>query len=149
MKALITLFLTALASAHAVSRAETQLQSRDFQPVALNFQAGPASYGMDIVADGQEWFTNNDLNVNLITAPDFDAYRLCTFKTETNEVTFAPSLTQRPGDVWPINQIAVGPPQKIISVTCSGTCIGVYETDNISGVVATAFVLRTSVVRGV
>lgn len=72
------------------------------------------------------WLTDNDLNVNLITAPDFDAYRLCTFKTATNEVTFAPSLTQRPGDVWPINQIAVGPPQKIISVTCTGTCIGVY-----------------------
>lgn len=58
MKALITLFLTALASAHAISLAETQLQNRDFQPVALNFQAGPASYGMDLVADGQEWFTS-------------------------------------------------------------------------------------------
>lgn len=58
MKALITLFLTALASAHAISLAETQLQNRDFQPVALNFQAGPASYGMDLVADGQERFTS-------------------------------------------------------------------------------------------
>lgn len=70
--------------------------------------------------------TDNDLNVNLITAPDFDAYRLCTFKTASDEVALAPSLTQRPGDPWPINQIAVGPPQKIVSVTCSGTCIGVY-----------------------
>lgn len=58
MRAFITLFLITLASAHAVSRAEAQLQSRDFQPVALNFQAGPASYGMDLVADGQEWFTS-------------------------------------------------------------------------------------------
>lgn len=58
MKALITLFLTALASAHAISPAENKLQSRDFQPVALNFEAGPASYGSDLVADGQEWFTS-------------------------------------------------------------------------------------------
>lgn len=71
------------------------------------------------------WLTDSDLNVNLITAPDFDAYRLCTFKT-AGAVTLAPSLTKRPGDVWPVNQIALGPPQKVISVTCSGTCIGVY-----------------------
>lgn len=63
---------------------------------------------------------DSDLNVNLIDAPDFDAYRLCTFKTG-NEVTLAPSITQRPEDLWPINQIAVGPPQAIVSVTCSGT----------------------------
>lgn len=58
MKALITLFITALASAHAVSLAETKLHSRDFQPVSLNFEAGPVSYGLDLVADGQEWFTS-------------------------------------------------------------------------------------------
>lgn len=58
MRALIILFITALASAHAVSLAETQVHSRDFQPVALNFEAGPVSYGLDIVADGQEWFTS-------------------------------------------------------------------------------------------
>lgn len=58
MKALITLLLTALASAHAVSPAGNKLQSRDFQTVALNFEAGPASYGLDLVADGQEWFTS-------------------------------------------------------------------------------------------
>ncbi|KAH8785201.1 hypothetical protein F5883DRAFT_83950 [Diaporthe sp. PMI_573] len=127
MKAIIALALAAVASAHAISLAESQvLHSRDFQRVSLNFQAGPVSYRMEFVADGQEYFTNNDLNVNLITAPDFDAYRLCTFKTASDEVTFAPSLTQQPGDPWPINQIAVGPPQKIVSVTCSGTCIGIY-----------------------
>lgn len=127
MKAITVLALAALASAHAISLADTQaLHSRAFQPVALTFQAGPVSYRLELVADGQEYFINNDLNVNLITAPDFDAYRLCTFKTASDEVTFAPSLTQRPEDFWPINQIAVGPPQNIVSVTCSGTCVGVY-----------------------
>ena len=77
------------------------------------------------------WLTDNDLNVNLITSPDFDPYNLCTFKT-AGEVALAPSLTQRPEDAWPINQIAVGPPQRIISVTCSGTCIGVYGEDSVT-----------------
>ncbi|KAG8168934.1 hypothetical protein KVR01_001683 [Diaporthe batatas] len=128
MKAIVALALAALASAHAISLADdTQaLRRRDFQPVDLNFQAGPVTYDLKFVADGQEHFTNNDLNVNLITAPDFDAYHLCTFKTAGGEVTLAPSLTKRPGDFWPVNQIAVGPPQKIISVTCSGTCVTVY-----------------------
>ncbi|KAK2615522.1 hypothetical protein N8I77_002270 [Diaporthe amygdali] len=125
MKALTISFITALVSGHAVPLAENQLQSRDFQPVTLIFQAAAASYELDLLADGQEYFTHSDLNVNLITAPDFDAYRLCTFKTSEG-ATLAPSLTQRPEDFWPINQIAVGPPQKIISVTCSGTCVGVY-----------------------
>lgn len=58
MKALITLFLAALASAHAISPADPKLLSRDFQPVSLIFEAGPASYGLDLVADGQEWFTS-------------------------------------------------------------------------------------------
>jgi hypothetical protein len=66
------------------------------------------------------------MNVNLITAPDFDAFNLCKFKTGSDQVTLAPSLAKRPGDPWPINQIAVGPPQKIISVTCSGKCLGIY-----------------------
>lgn len=58
MKAIIALALAPLASAHAISLAETQLHSRDFQPVTLIFQAGPASYSMDLVADGQEYFTS-------------------------------------------------------------------------------------------
>ncbi|KAI3399605.1 hypothetical protein diail_6244 [Diaporthe ilicicola] len=58
MKAFTTLLLTALVSGHAMRQADNQLQSRDFQPVALIFQAGPASYELDIVADGQEYFTS-------------------------------------------------------------------------------------------
>ncbi|ROV88881.1 hypothetical protein VSDG_08941 [Cytospora chrysosperma] len=126
MKFFTTLSLAALASGHALPRVEEQLHERDFQSVTLVFQAAAASYNMTIPADGQEYFTNSDLNVNLIDAPDFDAYRLCTFKTG-NEVTLAPSITQRPEDLWPINQIAVGPPQAIVSVTCSGTCLGIYD----------------------
>lgn len=71
MKAIIALALAPLASAHAISIAETQLHSRDFQPVALTFQAGPASYAMDLVADGQEYFTSmlKDLTLEACRIP--------------------------------------------------------------------------------
>ncbi|KUI58993.1 hypothetical protein VP1G_06239 [Cytospora mali] len=126
MKFFTTLSLAAMVSGHALPKAQNQLVQRDFQSVTLVFQAAAASYNLTILADGQEHFTNSDLNVNLIDAPDFDAYHLCSFKTGNGEATLVPSLTQRPEDPWPINQIAVGPPQAIVSVTCSGTCVGVY-----------------------
>ncbi|KAI3399606.1 hypothetical protein diail_6245, partial [Diaporthe ilicicola] len=62
----------------------------------------------------------------LILSTNFDPWSFCTFKTASGEVTFAPSLTQRPEDPWPIQRIAVGPPQAIVSVTCSGKCLGIY-----------------------
>lgn len=59
MKAIIVPALAALALAHAISPADSQaLRIRDFQPVALNFQAGPVSYDLNFVADGQEYFTS-------------------------------------------------------------------------------------------
>lgn len=57
MKACIPLFFTALAAAHAIPLAETELYSRSFQPVTLDFQAGPSSYSLNLFADGQEYFT--------------------------------------------------------------------------------------------
>lgn len=130
------LALAAVAHALPPSReaASTLLAERDSQPqvqsVTLIFQAGPASYNLTIPADGQEHSTGEDaLSVNLIVAPDYDPYRYCTFRTagQQQQVTFAPSLVQRPGiDFWPINEVAVGPPQPILAVTCSGVCLGVY-----------------------
>ncbi|KAF3769151.1 hypothetical protein M406DRAFT_234725, partial [Cryphonectria parasitica EP155] len=103
------------------------------QPVSLIFQGGPASYSLNITADGEEYFTDNDLSVSLILSPNYDPYHYCTFKT-ASQVAFAPSLVQRPEDLFPINEIAVGPPQPIISVKCSGVCLGVYgECYNIQG----------------
>jgi uncharacterized membrane protein (UPF0136 family) len=59
MKTIIALAVAALASAHAISLPETRLlESRDSQPVSLIFQAGPVSYGMQLAADGQEYFTS-------------------------------------------------------------------------------------------
>jgi len=72
MKAIIALALAAVASAHAISLAESQvLHSRDFQRVSLNFQAGPVSYRMELVADGQEYFTSTlkELTLEFITSP--------------------------------------------------------------------------------
>lgn len=113
------------------------------QTVTLLFQAGPAGYNLTLPADGQAYPTGNDeLAVNLIVSPDYDPYRYCTFTTAAQAqagagagdsqqpgetVTLAPSLVQRDGvDAWPVNEIAVGPPQPIVSVSCSGFCLGVY-----------------------
>lgn len=111
------------------------------QTVTLLFQAGPAGYNLTLPADGQAYPTaNDDLAVNLIVSPDYDPYRYCTFTTAAQAaagaggsqqpgetVTLAPSLVQRDGvDAWPVNEIAVGPPQPIVSVSCSGFCLGVY-----------------------
>lgn len=68
---------------------------------------------------------NDELNVNIMISPDYDPIHYCTFKT-TGQVTFAASLTQRQEDPWPINEVNIGPPQPIISVTCSGFCLGIY-----------------------
>lgn len=69
---------------------------------------------------------DNGLNINLIISDNYDPYTFCKFKTAGTEVTLAPSLIKRPEDFYPINEIAVGPPQAIISVSCFGVCLGIY-----------------------
>lgn len=73
-----------------------------------------------------QFTTGNDkLSVNVILSSDYDPIHFCSFKT-TGQATLAASLTQRQADPWPINVVNVGPPQPIISVTCSGFCLGIY-----------------------
>lgn len=147
MKTFTTTTLLALAAAaHALPpTSETpslaERASPPVQSVTLLFQAGPASYNLTIPADGKDHPTGESaLSVNLIVAPDYDPYRYCTFRTAggPQQVTFAPSLVQRPGlDPWPINEVAVGPPQPILSVACSGVCLGVYGRFFSSSVLST------------
>jgi hypothetical protein len=63
------------------------------------------------------------MSVSLIWSPDFDAYHFCNFYT-TGQKAIVPSLDS--------NQLAVGPPQPIVSVACeptpggNNTCLPVY-----------------------
>lgn len=121
-----------LPPAHALpSQTGGDVAAPQQQSVTLIFQAGPASYNLTFPADGREHPTGEDaLGVGLVVAPDYDPYRYCTFRTAARggrAAALAPSLVQRPGvDAWPVNEVAVGPPQPILAVACSGVCLGVY-----------------------
>ncbi|KAH6845636.1 hypothetical protein B0I37DRAFT_312731 [Chaetomium sp. MPI-CAGE-AT-0009] len=96
------------------------LEERDVQTVHLTFQAGPANYAMAIPADGSVHQTNhNDLNVNIIVAPDYNAFYQCKFKfNAVTPPTLASSISST-GE----NQILVGPPAPVTEVSCLGMCV--------------------------
>ncbi|KAK4101230.1 hypothetical protein N658DRAFT_426170 [Parathielavia hyrcaniae] len=116
-------YLAALVSALGLlaSVSAVPVEERDdVQTVTLIYQAGPAQYTMSIPADGNVYPTNNDLSVNIIEAPDYNAYSQCQFHT-LNEATLASSISPEG-----VNQILVGPPTPITGVSCQGMCVHTY-----------------------
>ncbi|KAI3330044.1 hypothetical protein F4824DRAFT_505590 [Ustulina deusta] len=78
----------------------------------LIFHGGPASYELFVPTDGTVVQTNNGISVDTIDTPNYDAISLCTFNTSGPKTLV--------GSVTPdgLNQITVGPPQPILSVSC-------------------------------
>ncbi|KAK4463512.1 hypothetical protein QBC42DRAFT_337523 [Cladorrhinum samala] len=107
------------------------LEERAVQTVNLKFYAGPATYTMTIPADGQVHPTNhNDLNVNIIESSDYDIFRLCQFHYDppaSGTVTLVSSIAGN------ANQVFVGPPTPIKSVSCQGVCLTIYQDCYING----------------
>ncbi|KAI5463962.1 hypothetical protein BGZ63DRAFT_481218 [Mariannaea sp. PMI_226] len=100
----------------------------DVQTVKLTFHGGPASYTMEFPADGQTRQTNSDISVNIIDTPDYNAFSQCIFNT-AGEKTLVRSIGQNG-----LQQIIVGPPQPILSVSCHGMCVPTYgECYNTTG----------------
>ena len=60
------------------------------------------------------------MNINIIDAPDYNAFSQCTFYTDGEK-----ELVQSIGDDG-TQQILVGPPQPIRSVSCQGMCVPTY-----------------------
>ncbi|GAB1312642.1 hypothetical protein MFIFM68171_02852 [Madurella fahalii] len=123
---LIVIFLSAAVShpsAQAPCRSEAGCIRPPYQMVHLVFHAAAATYDLTIPSDGQSHPTNNGLNVNLITAPDFNIDQ-CQFSTH-QPATFVWQTTK---DNPPVSEYAVGPPQPVDAVTCRGTCIPTYGT---------------------
>ncbi|RPA80768.1 hypothetical protein BJ508DRAFT_327098 [Ascobolus immersus RN42] len=119
-------FATALFSALMVAGSAlahpAEIHERDApQIVNLKFHAGPAEYSLTIPADGEKHYTNSDLAVDIIDTPDFNAYSQCTFYT-AGEKVLAQSINTQTG----LQSLVVGPPQPIIAVSCTGTCIYTY-----------------------
>lgn len=58
--------------------------------------------------------------MNIIDTPDYNAFQQCTFKTAGKK-----TLVQSLGEGG-LQQIVVGPPQPILSVSCHGMCVPTY-----------------------
>ncbi|KAK4166904.1 hypothetical protein QBC43DRAFT_367826 [Cladorrhinum sp. PSN259] len=120
-------YLAVLATALGLASATTiPLEQRSAaQTVHLTFYAGPTSYTMTIPADGNTYPTNhNDLNINIIGSTDYDIYRLCKFNyapPASGTVTLVSSIAGNE------NQVFVGPPVPIVSVSCQGFCLTTYQ----------------------
>lgn len=61
--------------------------------------------------------TDSDISINLIDAPDYNAQSQCQFHTA------GPVTLQGQISADGTQQIAVGPPQPILSVSCLGMCV--------------------------
>lgn len=68
--------------------------------------------------------TDNDISVNIIDTPDYNAFSQCTFYTDGEK-----TLVQSIGDNGE-QQIVVGPPQPIRSVSCQGMCVPTYGKEH-------------------
>ncbi|KAI0007461.1 hypothetical protein F4779DRAFT_502716 [Xylariaceae sp. FL0662B] len=105
-----------------IGRALTHpLEDRDVQVAHLVFHGGPASYELDVPADGTVIPTNNGISVSIIDANDYNAFTQCTFNT-LGEKTLVSSVNTEDGS----QHVIVGPPQPIVSVSCLGMCVPVY-----------------------
>ncbi|KAH6663514.1 hypothetical protein B0J14DRAFT_609176 [Halenospora varia] len=108
--------------------AEETTPSQNFTgylPIVLGFHGGPAYYFLSFPADGNTYYTNSDMSVNLVDGNGVDALRYCNFQT-----TGAKALAGMQAGVNSTT-FAVGPPQPIISVNCRptafpGTCLPLY-----------------------
>ncbi|RYP34247.1 hypothetical protein DL767_004370 [Monosporascus sp. MG133] len=112
---------TILGLSLAAASLSQPLEERQAQIVNLTFHGGPASYELAVPTDGTVIPTNrNNLAVSIIDTPDYNAISQCTFNT-AGVATLEHYVTQDG-----LQQIIVGPPQPILSVSCEGTCVPTY-----------------------
>lgn len=65
-------------------------------------------------------FTDNDISVNIIDAPDYNAISQCTFYTG-GEKALVSGITPQG-----VQQVIIGPPQPVTGVSCFGFCVPTY-----------------------
>ncbi|KAM0425030.1 hypothetical protein ACHAPT_009831 [Fusarium lateritium] len=116
----LTLSILSISIVTGVHAMPNPVERDDVQTVHLTFHGGPASYEMTFPADGKTRQTNSDINVNIIDAPDYNAFSQCTFTTN-GEKTLVQSI-----DNDGSQHIIVGPPQVITAVSCQGLCVPTY-----------------------
>jgi hypothetical protein len=134
---LILLMLASMSFAVPTLEARQGNPFTGYQPLTSIFYGGPASYSLDLYADGNTYDTStppfcsskfssfswklgfkadantdNDLDINLITVNNFDAYDSCSFYTTGQQEVVGTNLD---------GTIELGPPQPILSVSCKPT----------------------------
>ncbi|KAG9232883.1 hypothetical protein BJ875DRAFT_465609 [Amylocarpus encephaloides] len=96
-----------------------------YLPLTFTFHGGPATYTLDLIANGQSFNTNNAMGVSSIDTSTFDAYSKCNFYTTGRKQIVGSRLG---------STVQIGPPQPIESVECQptpnppGTCLPVYAS---------------------
>ncbi|RYP08223.1 hypothetical protein DL764_002038 [Monosporascus ibericus] len=119
---------TVLGLSLAAASLSQPLEDRQIEVLFFTFHGGPASYELGVPADGTLIPTNhNDFSVNIIDVPGYNAIEQCTFNT-AGQATLRPYVSQDG-----MQQIIVGPPQPIISVSCEGNCVPTYGQCYING----------------
>ncbi|RYP55130.1 hypothetical protein DL768_000249 [Monosporascus sp. mg162] len=111
---------TILGLSLATASLSKPLEDRQVQTVHLTFHGGPASYELAVPTDGTVIPTNSDIAVSIIDTPGYNAISQCTFNT-AGVATLQHYVTEDG-----LQQIIVGPPQPIISVSCEGSCVPTY-----------------------
>ena len=80
--------LAALSALATASPTGTDSPSFFYKPITITFHGGPATYNLNMIADGNNYPTNNGLNINLITSSDLDIYHECNFYTAAGKFPF-------------------------------------------------------------
>ncbi|KAI3324150.1 hypothetical protein HD806DRAFT_534468 [Xylariaceae sp. AK1471] len=88
------------------------IKGRDVVVAHFTLHGGPASYELYVPTNGTVVTTGNGISVNIIDTPNYDAISLCTFNTPGPKALVGLSTPEGP------QQIIVGPPQPILSVSC-------------------------------
>ncbi|KAJ1328154.1 hypothetical protein MN608_07490 [Microdochium nivale] len=112
----------AIAALVAAVTAQPLVEPRDTQVAHLTLHAAPVSYNLAVPSDGTIVKTNSNLNINLIDAPDYNALYQCTF---VFDAVRQPALAMHIASNG-LQQIAVGPPSVLKSVSCLGSCVSTY-----------------------
>ncbi|CZR62640.1 uncharacterized protein PAC_12537 [Phialocephala subalpina] len=73
--------------------------------------AAGAQYSLTIPLDGSSQATNNKLSISSVSSDTINVKNQCTLKT----VGYPPALVEGPTNTW-----VVGPPQIVISISCTG-----------------------------
>ncbi|KAL0955339.1 hypothetical protein HGRIS_004222 [Hohenbuehelia grisea] len=111
----LTIFTFVMVTVAIPHRRQTTEQS-----VQLIFHGGPVQYSWGLLANGTLQSTGNDLIVDTIDAPNYNALQNCQFITD-NDKTLVGAFSSTG-----VPQITVGPPQPIRAVSCQGVCIPTF-----------------------